>query len=150
MDGFELNRQQQKNPCGAILQAGSGGKLSPADAKTYFFGGISNATPAVASTDINRTYITSKGTIRGGDVLCVTTGGVSGTNEASSIWVRVNNTTDYLFSNKMAFDSLPKVTSNRALAIPVVNGDFIEWKWTSPTWATNPTFISFATWLYME
>jgi hypothetical protein len=33
------------------------------------------------------------------------------------------------------------VFSNTALSISVAAGDYIEWRWVCPTWATNPISV---------
>jgi len=66
-----------------------------------------------------------------------------GTNENISLYIRVNNTTDYLVSNSI---SLPNYTNNfsiTALNIPVTSSDFIEFKLVMPSsMVTLPTALA--------
>lgn len=65
------------------------------------------------------------------------------TNEAISIYVRVNETTDYLIATVSSTDEI-KVFSNTAMEVPLTVGDYFEVKVICPTWvdAGGDTVIS--------
>jgi len=106
---------------------------SPADAATIYFGMLPKAPTTTAN--ISKVYIRQSGTITGAELYCYS--GTAGTNESWSIYVRVNNTTDYLIATVAAATS-ERVFSNTGLSISVSAGDYIEIKSVNPTWATNP------------
>jgi len=121
-----------------VLQAGSDSSLNPADATTYFIGGIFGAA-AGASATIRKIYIPRAGTVT---KIYVVFSCVAGTSELSTIYFRLNNTTDTSISGLVALNSTPVVVSNTAMSVAVDAGDFFELKWITPTWATNPTAVS--------
>lgn len=59
--------------------------------------------------------------------------------ETSSIYIRVDNTTDTLISNAVQPSSTNTVVSNTSLNLSISAGSYFNIKWTTPTWATNPT-----------
>jgi hypothetical protein len=71
---------------------------------------------------------------------------VASSSEKSSLYIRVNNTTDYLISSTIATDTNSNYFSNNALSIPIADGDFFELKLVTPAWAQAPascrSFIS--------
>jgi hypothetical protein len=50
----------------------------------------------------------------------------------------LNGSTDTTISSAVTNDATSAVFSNSALSIVVAAGDYIEVKWVSPTWVTNP------------
>ena len=106
---------------------------SPADITTYYFGMLPKAPVTAANT--SKVYIRQAGTITGAEIY--TYAGTAGTNESWSIYIRVNNTTDYLIAAVGAATS-ERVFSNTGLSISVNAGDYFEIKSITPTWATNP------------
>lgn len=131
---------------GYTLQAASAA-TSPADGTTIYFGNPSAGT--AASVLNQRIYIPKTGVIRKVFLMFANTGTL-GTNEASTLSVRVNNTTDYLISNTVTHDAAQTIASNTAMAAPVTEGDYIEIKWLCPTWATNPTAVRPSATIYIE
>ena len=118
---------------------------SPADAATVYFG----FTPAVPSTSAaaSKVYIRKAGVIKNAEVYCFS--GTAGTNENWSLYVRLNNTTDYLIATVGAATS-ERVFSNTGLSIPVVAGDYFEIKGVQPTWVTNPLLTVYGGYVYIE
>jgi hypothetical protein len=108
---------------------------SPADAATIYIGSVTQDVSA-ASTKI---YIPKSGTITKVSVFLFNS--VLGTNEASSIYVRLNNTTDYLISSAVDNSASFQRVINTSMSVPVSGdfADYVEIKWVCPTWATNPT-----------
>lgn len=128
----------QQEKIGYTIQA-SGAVFSPVDATTYYFGPFGNANPG-STADISRIYIPKSGTIKAAYVF-MNNAGTLGTSETSTIAIRLNNTTDTTITSSLTTSSVSNAFNNTALAIAVVAGDYIEIKWTTPTWATNPTNV---------
>lgn len=121
---------------------------SPADATTYYFG---NAPAAAIDTNATwyRIYVPKTGTIkevRGN----LHTGGTSGSSESSSIYVRINNTTDLTITTSLTTNSVSNPFSATGLSQAVTAGDYLEIKWVTPTWTTNPTNIRGSAVVYIE
>ena len=130
---------------GYTLQGG-GASLSPADATSYFYGPHYGQAPPTTG-GFRRLYIPKSGTIKSCYLFFTNT--VAGTSETSTIYIRVNNTTDNTVSSSITNDANPTIFNNTALSIAVVAGDFIELKWATPAWVTNP--ISVFNWvIYIE
>lgn len=121
----------------------------PADATTYYFG----AQGFVATTTANTLYrinIPKKGTVTAVYVNFVA-GGTVASSETSTVYLRLNNTTDTTISSAVTNNSSIAVVSNTALSIPVVPGDYFEIKWITPTWVTNPGTAVVLQWtIYIE
>lgn len=106
---------------------------SPADAGTTYFGMLPKAPTTTANT--SKVYIRTAGTITAAEIYCYS--GTAGTNESWSLYIRRNNTTDFLIATVSTSVS-ERVFSNTGLSIAVSAGDYIEIKSIQPTWATNP------------
>jgi len=117
--------------------AGGFASINPADGTTYYFGAFPHVTLGTTAA-VNRLYIMRAGTIVAADLFMVCT---TGTSEASTISIRLNNTTDTTLTAAVNLSSSPFHAQNTALSIAVVAGDYIEFKWVTPTWATDPTAV---------
>ena len=124
-----------------------GQSSNPADSTTYaIVNGFANSTVATgfAST---RFYVPKSGTI------LAASGGFSGTagsSESATIKLIVNNTTDVNISTSLNFSSLPLSFTNTSLNQAVSAGDYIDVKWVTPAWATNPTSIQCSITVYIR
>lgn len=113
---------------------------SPVDATTVFFGsGIRN--PITAPEGANKVHILKDGTITGATIY-VYSGGSSGSNEAWSLYIRKNSTTDFLIQT-LSVSTNERVFTNLSMNIPMVVGDYFEMKGVQPTWVTNPTTTTY-------
>ena len=121
---------------GAYALCGGYAGFTPADAETDFFG---ICLRGVTTGGLVKVYIPRTAQIRVAEVFW-NGATVVGSNENISIYVRVNDTTDYLIATVGDANQLKRF-NNTALNIPVVQGDYIEIKCVFPTWATNPTGI---------
>jgi hypothetical protein len=112
--------------------------FSPADATNYFGGA---GTSWQSAGGFARMYITSNCTLK---KVYGWLQGANGTNEASSMYVRVNNSSDTLISSSIACNAISTVAAfnNTSMSLSLTAGDYIEIKWTTPTWATNPTGVN--------
>ena len=108
---------------------------SPVDSTTYYISGKGVQDGNAAR---GRIYIPVSGTIVYADFNSYV-GTTLGSAETSSAWVRLNNTTDTLISDAIQQDAVYEQFVNSALSIAVTAGNYVEIKWTTPAWGTNPT-----------
>lgn len=106
---------------------------SPADAATVYFGMLPKA--PTTTSNISKVYVRQAGTITAAEIYCYS--GTAGTNESWSLYIRVNNTTDYLIATVSAATS-ERVFTNSSLSISLNANDYFEIKGVQPTWTTNP------------
>jgi hypothetical protein len=118
---------------------------SPVDAQTVYFGMLPKAPTTTAAT--SKIYIRKTCTLKHVEIYCYS--GTAGTNEAWSLYVRKNNTTDTLIAT-LNVNTSERVFTNAALNISLVSGDYIEIKGVQPTWATNPLTTIYGGYLYFE
>jgi hypothetical protein len=118
---------------------------SPADTTPFYFG----TKPAAITTTAgqNKIYIRKAGTLKVAEIY--TYAGTAGTAENVSMYVRVNNSTDYLIQTVGA-SANERIFSNTALAIPLAVGDYVEIKCIPPIWATNPLTFICGGYIYIE
>ena len=115
------------------LTGATGSNHNPLDATTYLYG------TTYGVTLNNGLYIPMAGTIITVD-FSVYVATALGTTETSSVYLRLNNTTDTLISSGVQANT--RYQHYRAnVSIVVAKDDYIEWKWVTPTWATNPTGV---------
>lgn len=110
---------------------------SPLDSTTYYFGNFI-AVPQ-SFEPVSRFYIPFDCTIK-----AVYLGAFMYTTAASgenvSVYIRKNNTTDYLLSSAWKWDVIntDNLLTVTGLAIPISAGDYIAIKIVTPNFATNP------------
>jgi len=132
---------------GYVLHAYTHASAS-ADATTYYMGST-YVTSLQTTAGRHRIYIPKAGTIKKAWIM-FGVNGTLGTTETSTVSIRLNDTTDTTVSSAVTLDTAFNVFSNTALSIAVVEGDYIEFKWVAPTWATNPTSVNFRGEVYIE
>ena len=110
----------------------------PVDDQTVYF----CSTPQVPAINENTraVVILQDGVITRACLIMNTTSGNAGTNEAISLYIRVNHADDYLIKT-LSSTSGTRIFDNYSLSIPVTQGDIIEMKVDPGTWATNPTGV---------
>lgn len=111
---------------------------NPADATTYYFGGM-----YVALTTVNasrRIYIPYSGTLTAA-YLYIRNGGTAGTTETSTAYIRINDATDVTISSSVTTNNGDNAFNVTGLSTAVTAGDYFEVKWITPTWSTNPTAL---------
>lgn len=114
--------------------------FTPSDSVTYYLGQYGGLT--ITSTAKNRRmYVSVACTIFAAEFTPYVT--VAGSSENSSIYIRVNDTTDYLITSTCALTGTATQMNfnNRAMSVPLAAGDYWEFKWTTPAWVTNPTGV---------
>ena len=104
---------------------------------TRYFGSILRAAGATAGE--SKIYFNENGTIAIADVIFFANT-IVGSNENISMYVRLNNTTDYLVATVGAATAERRFT-NTAINVPIANGDYIEMKIVTPAWGTQPTGV---------
>jgi len=112
---------------------------SPVDGTTYFAGARA-ALSTISVGGRSRVYVPQGGTITKSYIF-VATDGTLGTGETSTIAILKNNSTATNVSTTVTTNSTGILFSNTALSISVAAGDYIEWRWVCPTWATNPSNV---------
>lgn len=117
---------------------------NPTDAQTVYFGGITRAPSTVANTD--KIFFRQAGVIK--IVNLYTFAAVAGSNQAWSLYVRLNDTTDTLVATVSAATQ-ERIFNNSGLAIAVAAGDYIQLKMVNPTWTTDPTGVLGSGYLYV-
>lgn len=113
--------------------------FNPADSTSYFVGDIFSIAP-LGVGGIVGFYLPKATTLYAAGVKFINS--VAGTNEASSVYIRVNNTTDYLISASVDNSiGLNVVSAVFGSPVSLNAGDYIEIKWVTPAWVTNPTGV---------
>jgi hypothetical protein len=112
--------------------------VAPADSSTYFLSPYAETTGLVTVAANCKSRVARTGRIVAVylDGACTT-----GSAENSTFSLRLNDTTDTTISSVVTFNATPFSFSNTALAIAVTAGDFINIKWATPAWVTNPTGV---------
>lgn len=111
-----------------------------ADATTYYFGSVYDQ--ALTTSANTSTYkVPVKQVIRGYSLNIRNTGTLS-SSETSTMYLRVNNTTDYVILDTVTLAAaMNNFSGTISTPIPLSAGDTVEVKWVTPTWTTNPTNI---------
>ena len=106
---------------------------NPVDGETRFFG---NRT-ILPQTNENtvRIYFSHAQKITGANIQLYSSTG--GSNEAWSLYIRLNDTTDYLIAT-VSQNANIRLFENNGLNIDLVAGDFITIKSVQPVWSINP------------
>jgi hypothetical protein len=126
------------------------GPVSPFDNTTYYVGEGTLTLSTVATLWDNKMAFACK--LVGAQIMANNNLGTS-TSEASTLYVRVNNTTDVLLSNAVVFTGAPPTSTSytvTGLSQTINANDEITVKWVTPTWATNPTGAQLVLSLYFE
>ncbi len=118
---------------------------SPGDGATIYFGMLPKAPVTAAGT--SKVYVRKSCTIKVAEIYCYS--GTAGTNEAWSLYIRKNNTTDTLIAT-LNVSASERVFSNASLSIAMSVGDYFEIKGVQPTWGTNPLTTIYAGYIYAE
>ncbi len=118
---------------------------NPVDAQTVYFGMLPKAPTTTAN--ISKIYVRATCTIKRAEIYCYS--GTAGTNQAWSLYIRKNNTTDTLIATVSAATS-ERVFSNAALSIAMAANDYFEIKSVNPTWGTNPLTCIFGGYVVIE
>ncbi len=114
--------------------------FSPADATTYY-GGMFVSNNSSFAQGIRKIYIRKNCKLIGYTV-AVYTNGTLGTAELSTLYVRVDNTTDVTLDSNLNLSNNLYASQSSALSTTINAGSYVEVKWITPTWSTNPTNVT--------
>jgi hypothetical protein len=121
---------------------------TPVDATVYYYGTINGAPSTTANQGryvlpFNCTLVAYSLAVRSS---------VAASKEASTLAVRLNNASDYVINTAAEFSGSGTTATyySNTLNKNYNAGDRIELKWTTPTWATNPTNAGMHTILYFK
>ena len=122
---------------------------NPSDSTTYWFaiGFLSTGTNSGSGYASVRFIVPFAGTITAayGVMTCTT-----GTSENSTIKLTLNNSTDINITTTLQLNASPATFSNTGLSQAVSAGDYIEVKWVTPAWVTNPSNCRFSCTVYIN
>lgn len=121
------------------LQFSNGAVKNVASGTTYYTGAVQGAN-SMDTSKVFRVFCPKAGTISSVYTYWNFT---TGSSETSSIYLRVNNTTDYLINSSVALNNTTNQTFHgTGLTIPVSAGDYITIKWVTPSWSSTPLSVS--------
>jgi len=128
---------------------GGWSNASPADATTYYFGQPVMTSIITTTAATRKIRIPKAGTITRIDTQ-ITVDGTLGTNQLSTLYLRLNNTTDTTLTSAVDFSVLYSEHINTGLSVAVIAGDYVEMKLLAATFATNPTTIRIQCQIWIE
>lgn len=112
--------------------------FGPADATTYYFGAITPTAAPTTTAAIRTCKIPVNATLVGAVINCAALGG-AGSGESTSMYVRLNNTTDITLSTAVLYNATNTQFVITGLNSVVTTSDYFEIKMVTPTWVTNPS-----------
>lgn len=126
--------------------------ISPTDNNTYYVGTMFSRPPQTTQGRV-RMYVLRAGTIKAVRGFFNTSGTLA-TAETSSLYLDVtdtsNNTVGHLVSSSCVNNAVLTPFYNTALAIQVNEGYYLEMRWETPSWSTNPTDVFCAGQIYID
>lgn len=125
----------------------AGATSNPAGATSYY-GGASNSTYITTTADTRRIYIPKAGTIKSCYGFFNQIGSTSG--NTGTLYIRLNDTTDYQVGTAQAHNVTNTVYSSTSLSIEVTQGNYIEFRWLSPTGNFQPKDMTSSFIVYIE
>ena len=131
---------------GYTLQGSTNSMATPAGGTSYYFGAIADITGSTAN--INRVLIPKAGTIKAIYVYFYNAG--TSSNENGTLAVKINNGSDNVISTTVKNNNTSTLAANTSMALAVDQGDYLEIKWTSASWATAPTNVRASFVVYIE
>jgi hypothetical protein len=121
---------------------------NPADSQTYVLtNGITSITTTVTTFASGRFTVPKAGTVTAvyGVATCTV-----GSAENSTIKFTLNGSADTNITTTLALNASPATFNNTGLAIAVVAGDYLQIKWVTPAWVTNPTSVRLSITVYIQ
>ena len=140
-----IDKAKTSNLSLGVSYQGVSNEFNPADATNYYVGSIPHITGT--TPDINRIYIPKSGIIKA--VYVYFYNGTAGSSETSTVSIKINST---IFVNvgSVQNNSTSTYLGNTSIDRSVSQGDYLEIKWTTPDWTTNPTDVSLSYVVYIE
>ncbi len=110
--------------------------FNPADATTYYSGASAwTSTANITYCAVQRAGIITRARVQ------FWVGAVLGTSETATLYLRVNNTTDYTLTSAVVLSGRVYSELVTGLNISVATTDTLELKLVCPTYSTNPTSV---------
>lgn len=134
------------NPAGYTINVAAINQATPVDGTTYYFGGVVGLGPQTVEGRC-RVFIPKTGTIKA--IYITSFDGAPASNEAWSMYIRLNATTDTLIETTTESVNNRRWT-NTGLSIAVTAGDSFEIKSVNPTWATDAANVRHSGIVYIE
>jgi hypothetical protein len=121
------------------------GSINPADTQTYYIGNIPDLAPVITPL-VSRSIIFQKnGVIESVSIMAAVGGTVAtGVTENSTFIIsNVTQATTRTITTTFKHNTSDTQNTNFILstALPVNAGDYIQIRWTTPTWVINPTAV---------
>lgn len=114
---------------------------TPSKNTSYFFGALMGADTALSAIGLNkRIYIPKNGLLKCCQGTIVSSG--NGSNEATNLYIRINDTTDILVKENILFNQAKTFFINNNLNTLVSTNDFVYFKLVTPNWTTVPNYLS--------
>lgn len=124
----------------------SSASYSPADASTYYIGGMPGLSPRTGATQ-GPMIVPLTGTIIAWNIHTYST--VTGSGETVNAYLRLNNTTDFGVSAD-TYDAEYTNVRTTGLGQAVTAGDELMVKIVTPTWSVNPTTVLHSGWYMIQ
>jgi hypothetical protein len=124
---------------GMVFAVTSGTIGAPTASSTSYYGLIASVS-STSTPDRNRVYVPINCTLKK-VFLFFNNGGTLSSSETSSLYIRVNNTTDFLISSAVTNNSIVTAFNNTAMSVSLNAGDYFEVKWAQAAWTTAPTNV---------
>lgn len=135
----------------SLIDFTAGSLGSPADATTYFIGGPRSPQSAPDTVEGFRRYYVIAACKIVAAQFQVTNTGTAGSNETSTVTIRKNGGAGADISTSVTSNSTAgQAFRATGLSLSLAAGDYIEIRWTTPTWATNPTNLFLGATLLVE
>lgn len=117
------------------------------DAQNYYSGATTQGTGTTA--DVNRVYVPANCVLKSVYGFILNSGTLS-SGEDLTAYIRQNNTTDITISSTVETNATHNTFSATGLSTSFSAGDYVEGKFLTPTWVTNPTNCRWTIVLYFE
>jgi hypothetical protein len=124
--------------------------FNPLDATNYYAGDLSASLDWGTTAAARRHYVAASFQLIAASIM-VRVAGTIGSGESGTLAIRKNNTTDYTISAGVLMNAANVYVQATGLSgASFVSGDYFELKFTTPTWATNPTNVNLIVALYFR
>jgi hypothetical protein len=120
-------------------------QFNPTASTTRFFGHLALQPNNTGAS--RKIYVRRPSVIRIAEIYSRST--TAGDADNWSLYVRLNDTTDYLIQT-VGVSANERIWTNSNINIPVVSGDYVEIKMINPAWVNAPASTTFAGYLVFE
>lgn len=135
---------------GVFMYLMSFAQLNPLDGVIYYGGILGPTTNWGTTAAARRHYFASSIELIAASIM-INVQSTIGSGESGTLAIRKNNTTDYTISTGIVMNAANVYLQVTGLSgASFVSGDYFELKFTAPTWATNPSTVTFHVALYFR